>query len=115
MPTRPLHACRAPGCAALVVSGWCERHGGQERPWTRPSVAAPLRTRGPRWRAIRAQVLSEEPKCYLCGAWAHDDDIVDHVRALAQGGTDERDNLHRCCRPCHTKKTARESLSARRA
>ena len=114
MPTRPLHACRQPGCAALVVSGRCALHGGADRPWGRPSLAAPLRKRGLAERLMRARVLAEEPTCYLCAGWARADDVVDHVQPLAAGGTDARDNLHRCCRRCHAGKTARESRAAQR-
>lgn len=62
---------------------------------------------------LRRQVLSEEPRCYLCGAFAQHDDIVDHRRPLAGGGGDERENLARCCRLCHKMKTGQESALAR--
>jgi len=116
MPTRPLRACRQPGCPALVAHGACPQHGGTglpERPWARPSASSAFRLRGARWRALRLTVLASEVQCYLCGAWAHDDDIVDHVVPLAAGGTDDRDNLRRCCRTCHARKTAHEAARAR--
>lgn len=62
---------------------------------------------------LRLRVLSEEARCYLCDDFARDDDIVDHVVPIATGGSDERANLHRCCRPCHRLKTSRESANAR--
>lgn len=34
---------------------------------------------------------------------------VDHIRSLAQGGTDHPSNLQAICIPCHRKKTAEES------
>lgn len=62
---------------------------------------------------IRRRVLAEEPCCYLCGRAGQANDVIDHVRELADGGTDERGNLRRCCRPCHVAKIARESMRAR--
>ena len=114
-PTRPRRACRAPGCPSLVASGYCATHAHLEPiGWARPSRASAFRTTGRRWRRLRAEVLYDEPHCYLCGTFAHDDDVVDHVRPLAAGGTDARENLRRCCRTCHTEKTSRESVEARR-
>jgi 5-methylcytosine-specific restriction protein A len=71
--------------------------------------------RGRKWMALRLAVLSDEPRCYICGDFAHGDDIVDHVVPLAAGGTDDRSNLHRCCRSCHDQKTSRESTASRPA
>jgi len=64
--------------------------------------------------ALRLAVLSEEPRCYLCGDFAHADDVVDHVVPLAAAGTDDRSNLRRCCRTCHGQKTSREATASHR-
>jgi len=115
MSLRPLRACRVPGCPATVDSGFCPAHGGAAAsgPWATPSSAAGSRLRGRKWMALRLSVLSHEPTCYLCHAFAHHDDIVDHLIPLAGGGSDDRENLHRCCRPCHRLKTSRESQASR--
>jgi 5-methylcytosine-specific restriction enzyme A len=63
--------------------------------------------------AIRAQVMSEEVRCYQCGALGQADDLVDHVVPLSQRGTDDRHNLRRICRRCHAMKTGRESARSR--
>jgi len=105
-----------PGCAALVQAGRCPAHGGTGKAtgsWATPSVASSLRDRGRPWRRLREQVLSEEYRCYRCGVLGEADDIVDHLVPLAQGGTDDRHNLARCCRRCHNQKTAAESAGAR--
>jgi 5-methylcytosine-specific restriction protein A len=62
---------------------------------------------------IRATVLNEEPRCYVCGGGGTEADYVDHVRPLAEGGSDERYNLRRICRACSNAKTGRESARAR--
>ena len=63
---------------------------------------------------MRAQVLGEEPTCYVCGRSGGAADYVDHVVSLGNGGTDDRSNLHRICRDCSARKTAQESSRARR-
>lgn len=63
--------------------------------------------------ALRAQVFAEEQTCYRCGDLGQPTDIVDHLRPLSQGGTDDRHNLARCCRRCHAAKTAAEAANAR--
>mgnify|MGYP006345764095 FL=1 len=72
------------------------------------TVSATCRMRGDAWMQLRAQVLARD--CGLCqvckGAGrltlAHE---VDHVRELADGGTDDMGNLAAICRPCHKVKT----------
>lgn len=108
MPIAPRRPCSAPLCRGFVpcpahpprprVSGWAAR----------PSATAAQRTRGTTWMTIRRRVMDEEHACYLCGADGRHDDVVDHVVGLAHGGDDDRRNLHRCCRRCHDRKTARE-------
>lgn len=63
---------------------------------------------------IRRQVLADEPQCYLCHGGGTPADYIDHVVALAEGGTDDRSNLRRICRDCHARKTGRESARAKR-
>lgn len=63
---------------------------------------------------IRQRVLAEEGYCYRCNGIGRADDIIDHVRPLSDGGTDDRGNLHRCCRRCSAQKTAQEAVRARR-
>ncbi|MBK9497083.1 MAG: HNH endonuclease [Xanthomonadales bacterium] len=70
--------------------------------------------RGDAWMVIRRRVLAEEPNCYICGGAGRSDDVIDHVVGLAEHGTDDRSNLHRCCRQCSVKKTSRESGRGRR-
>ena len=67
---------------------------------------------GSAWTKLRLTILARDS--YLCQACltlgrptpATD---VDHVRAKAKGGTDERDNLQSLCAPCHAAKTAEDN------
>lgn len=79
--------------------------------------SSPNRLRGRPWRRLRARVLAEEPICYRCierdtvtkGSVST---ICDHKVPLAEGGTDDRENLGGMCEPCHDQKTAEEAARA---
>jgi 5-methylcytosine-specific restriction protein A len=65
---------------------------------------------GAAWQRIRESVLLNEPLCRECclhGITTAATE-VDHIRAKAAGGTDDRDNLQPLCKTCHSRKTARE-------
>ena len=56
------------------------------------------------WRKIRGVVFrTMGDVCVKCGDKATE---VDHVIELANGGTDELDNLQPLCKECHKVKTA---------
>jgi 5-methylcytosine-specific restriction protein A len=63
--------------------------------------------------ALREQVMTEEWRCYQCGTLGQATDLVDHMKPLTEGGTDDRHNLARICAVCHRQKTGRESTRAR--
>lgn len=78
-----LGCCPVPGCPALVAGGRCPAHA--LKGWgPRPAM-------GPGWGGLRARVLAEEPTCRVCGG--EPSVSVDHIRARAFGGSDERANL----------------------
>lgn len=116
MPSRPKHPCGKPGCPGLARAGekYCERHPDLEveerressRQYNRTRPTAAQRGYGAAWRAVRARVLADVPNCQNCGAAGRPDDHVDHVLPVAKGGTNERENLRRVCKPCHSSKTA---------
>ncbi|MDD2054183.1 HNH endonuclease [Pseudomonas putida] len=65
------------------------------------------------WRRKRdAILLRDKYTCQVCGVTTNHLE-VDHVVNLAQGGTDEDDNLQAICVPCHKLKTAAESVQGR--
>lgn len=69
----------------------------------RPSAAK--RGYGRKWRMIRAAFLKAHPRCEACGAGASE---ADHRTPLAAGGSNAWANLRPLCKPCHSRKTARE-------
>ena len=69
-----------------------------------------LRKRGRAGQRDRAAVLAEEPLCRICLTLGRTraSAIVDHVRPLAWGGSDERSNKQGLCTPCHDEKSKAE-------
>lgn len=66
------------------------------------------------WRRIRDRILVRDRyTCQQCGRIG-DDNQVDHIVNVAQGGTDDDSNLQTLCIPCHKAKTALESQAGRR-
>lgn len=65
--------------------------------------------------ADRRRVLEEEPFCRVCLAKGLRvaSDVVDHIKNLAAGGSDERENKQGLCHPCHDAKTALERAAGR--
>ena len=66
----------------------------------------------PRWRKLRASVLSSEPFCKKCRAKSTEvDHIIPHKGNY--GLFYSRNNLQALCKSCHSRKTALESDFAR--
>lgn len=114
MPSRPPRLC---ACGHLVPAG--ERCACQVKraaaararhDASRPSATA--RGYDADWRALRARFLAAHPRCAVCDAPAAE---VDHVETVAER-PDLRlawSNLRAMCRPCHSRRTAREQGFAR--
>jgi 5-methylcytosine-specific restriction protein A len=62
------------------------------------------------WKARRVRILVRDAyRCRACGRVVYGVEAhVDHVRPLADGGTDADDNLQVLCKPCHGAKTRDE-------
>lgn len=105
MPSRP-PTLRAKPKGYRQPSGFSRRQSRQERGYGRAHDL------------MRAQVLTEEPLCYVGLALdppeCHASTIADHKTPKTEGGTDERENYGGICHPCHVTKTAREAARARR-
>lgn len=58
-------------------------------------------------------ILARDPVCKVCGR--RPASAVDHVKPKSQGGEEyDEANLQGICKPCHTRKTAREAAEGRR-
>ncbi len=102
MAFAPMRPCSFPRCPNLAHGGRCEAH--QRPAWTGKHVE---RMRGAKLQEARKRLFAREPLCRLCQKRAAT--IRDHVKNLAEGGTDTDDNVQPVCGPCHRVKTYQES------
>jgi len=113
MPRAPARACRATNCSNLTrhPSGYCDEHAALrvskprirfDRSADKHRPSPSKRGYGKKWQKLRRIVLSQNPECAMCGAPATH---VDHIVPLADGGTNDRENLQPLCHSCHTRKT----------
>lgn len=133
MATRAKSICRHVGCGKLVdTAGYCEPHAKlrhQQADAKRESASA--RGYNRRWQKARATYLARNPFCMhcLCNAGIEATDLegvieacltkgvtipkaseVDHI-IPHKGDQDlfwDSDNWQGLCKPCHSRKTARE-------
>jgi len=100
----PLRYCAEPTCGELVERGRCAYHARQ-RERARPNQTARRWYYTARWRALRIQVLSDEPVCRECDRLPSHD--VDHI--VPHRGDEalfwDRANLQGLCVRCHARKT----------
>ena len=122
MPLAPLHPCAAPGCGVRLPRGTarCPTHTQQQERQRRMDTPGRLvygahgtlidYYQSPAWKALRAEVLREEPLCVACLAAHHytPSTHVDHRIPRTAGGSDERANLQALCAQHHSEKTQRE-------
>lgn len=64
------------------------------------------------WQRFRKWYLRHNPLCNVCEGAATE---VDHIVPLSQGGAHcDEDNSVGYCKPCHSRKTGRETMRLRR-
>lgn len=115
IPRAAPRPCSAGGCSTLVYdhSGRCARH--VREPWTKQTAKPVKRITGRRLQTLRHQLFRDHPLCRQCereGRFRRAT-VRDHVIPLAEGGTDEPDNIQGLCDECHELKSARESARGR--
>ena len=101
MPTQPPRLGRAPT---------------PRKAWAIPDGQRDVRKRGRAGQRDRRAVLEEEPLCRACLAKGDTaaSVVVDHIKRLADGGSDDRSNKQGLCDPCHAAKSAAEWAADRR-
>lgn len=75
------------------------------------------RIRGYTWQKIRSRIIFRD--CGLCQECKRNGKItigaeVDHIQQLADGGSNEDENLELLCRDCHADKTAKDNGKQRK-
>jgi len=91
----------------------CSKH--QREAWAKKPTAT-KRITGRRLQVMRTDLFRREPLCVQCKAQGL---VVlatqrDHIRPLAEGGSDSEDNTQGLCEPCHEAKSLAESIRGRR-
>lgn len=82
------------------------------------TVSETKRTRGRAWMTTRGRIMKRD--CGLCQQCKREGRLqlaeqVDHKVELADGGTDNDDNLEALCGDCHKAKSARSQAARRGA
>ena len=112
MPRKAKRPCRFKNCPALTdsASGYCSRHekiisSNYNRYGRTPEAK---KRYGYQWRKLRAFFLAQNPLCEMCkrqGKFTAATE-VHHVKPLADGGSNDFENLMPLCKSCHSKITA---------
>lgn len=133
-PVRPTRPLKRPITEGYLMSE-CSKHPDwkpQGLEWKCPFCAAPTRTKpltrkqrtrvaeagnavriddtsGGAWGTIRKRIRDRDGyRCRACGI-AVTAGVVDHIKPLAQGGTNHDSNLQLLCTDCHVDKTNRDN------
>lgn len=111
MPQRPNHPCTFRGCGKLTrnLGGRCDEHPKEQ--WVkRPD--APKRVTGRRLQQMREALFRAHPLCVDCQAAGRVTLATerDHKVPLAEGGTDDPDNVQGLCADCHREKSQAEAV-----
>lgn len=113
MPMMPARRCAS--CGGLVTSRRCPTC--TQRFDRKRGSASHRGYCSPRWLKLRAQKLEQDPLCSICFAAGRHVEAteVDHLQR--HRGPDDPlfwlwSNLDSKCKPCHSRKTASETLNA---
>jgi 5-methylcytosine-specific restriction protein A len=117
MPIAPKRPCPAPGCRALVVSGYCAQHKRDvHRRYHAASQSHQENNRfyaSSAWRKARRLQLEAEPMCRHCRQEKKLTEAthVDHIIPREHGGADfDPANLQSLCKPHHEAKSQRDRV-----
>jgi len=63
---------------------------------------------------IRKRIIARDPICKHCEAKGKTTltEVIDHIKPLAEGGSNDDSNLMGLCHPCHDAKTQAEAARA---
>lgn len=106
----PLKICSHPTCNRLQREARCEEHRYKQ---TRTAEQRDKFYESTAWRKYAKAHLAVEPTCRECLKYGkvRAAEQVDHIKPRQTHPELEwdEDNLQSLCRPCHTRKTRRES------
>lgn len=115
MATAAPRPCTAGGCRALSHDGTGRCPAHPRISWAKETIRPVQRISGRRLQVLRDKLFSERPLCEVCEreGRARRATIRDHIIPLAEGGTDENDNIQAICAQCHDIKTHSEAKRGR--
>jgi 5-methylcytosine-specific restriction protein A len=101
-------------CSTLVHDGGMRCPAHQRKVWSK-YADAPQRITGRRLQKMRESLFAREPLCRLCMQQGHTTlaTIRDHIVPLAEGGTDDDENIQPICADCDDVKSKAERLRGR--
>ncbi len=136
MPVAAMRACRAPGCPAIVQTGYCDTHAIGHRQPCRTTGCGAWAIQHVAYRGLCSACCEAIERRHDAGRGSSSDrgyggnwprlrsrqlaqhprcamcaakaTQVDHVVPIARGGTHDRSNLRSLCASCHSRKTNRE-------
>jgi 5-methylcytosine-specific restriction protein A len=107
MPKKPKRPCGRAGCPNLTDGYYCAEHAKAEvRVYNKHQRDPDSNKRyGRSWKKIRAAVLLKNPVCEICkdAGKLTPASTVHHKRKIADGGSNDYNNLQALCAPCHSK------------
>ncbi len=111
MPRKPKRPCQYPGCPKLTDGRYCAEHERIARQDYERSVRGydTHQRYGSAWRKVRDLYIAAHPLCEECekaGRYVRAT-LVHHVLPLANGGTNDAENLMSLCASCHEKRHRR--------
>ena len=93
-------------------AGSCPVHKPRtDQGWQNKAGTNSKRIRGRELQVLRETLFMQEPICRMCKVQGAT--IRDHIIPLAEGGTEDRDNIQPLCQDCSDKKTQAEARRGR--
>lgn len=107
MPRKPKKPCAYSGCPKLTYGRYCEEHEKLTRKHYEKYKRNPATKKryGAHWKRIRDAYVKQHPVCEMCkkrGIHTSTQE-VHHIIPLAEGGSNDWDNLMSLCKSCHSR------------
>jgi len=110
MPRKPKRPCSYPGCPELTDDRYCEQHQILVNKQYNKHQRDPESNKryGRSWKRIRDRYIKTHPLCEECQRQGRltPAEEVHHIIPLANGGSNNKENLMSLCKSCHSRITA---------
>lgn len=110
MPRKPKRPCSYPGCPELTDDRYCEQHQSLVNKQYNKYQRDPESNKryGRSWKRIRDRYIKTHPLCEECQRQGRltPAEEVHHIIPLANGGSNDKENLMSLCKSCHSRITA---------